>query len=96
MGLRRQTNNIPDLTGAAATAARQSDAAAGVEETAWSPAAGAYLTDGTALFCVAEAISNRGELLLELENCVTYELILCPARTVVRLGLRSVTPAPVA
>jgi hypothetical protein len=95
MGLRHHANNIDDLTRATATAARQGTAA-GVEETVWAPMAGAYLTDGTALFCVAEAISNRGELFLELENCVTFELILCPARTVARLGLRGITPAPVA
>lgn len=96
MGLRHQTNNIDDLARAARKAAKPGNAAASVQETVWAPMAGAYLTDGTTLFCVADAISNRGELFLELENCATYELILCPARTVARLGLRSVTPAAAA
>lgn len=93
MGLRNQSNNIDDLARTRARRAGKSSGGGGAQETVWAPAAGAYLTDGLALFCVADAISNRGELFLELENCASYELILCPARTVARLGLRSVTPA---
>lgn len=48
----------------------------------WAPSVGAYLTDGRALFRVADALSSRGELLLELEDCGTLELVLCPVRTV--------------
>jgi hypothetical protein len=58
-----------------------------------SPSTGAYLTDGTSLFRVADALSNRGELFLEIEDCGTLELILCPTRTLARLGLRPVVPA---
>jgi hypothetical protein len=66
------------------------------EETVWSPSPGAYLTDEVALFRVAHAISDSasGELYLELENCSTHELVLCPARTVAGVGFRSVVPAP--
>ncbi len=61
----------------------------------WAPPPGAYLTDGTALFHVAHAISDTasGEMYLELEDCSTLEVVLCPARAVARCGLRSVTPA---
>ncbi len=34
-----------------------------------------------------------GELFLELENCTTLGLVLCPARTIAKLGLRMVIPA---
>lgn len=87
MALRNQTNN---LTGRAGRNRRIGSAA---EETVWAPSRGSYITDGTGLFRVADAISTRGELFLELEDCRTLELILCPARTVARLGLRRVTPA---
>jgi hypothetical protein len=63
------------------------------EHTMWAPAIGGYVTDGIALFRVAHGLSNRGELFLELEDCATFELVLCPARTIARLGLRAVTPA---
>lgn len=57
------------------------------------PLAGAYLTDGGALYRVANLLRDRasGETFLELEDCSTLELVLCPVRTV--LGLRAVTPA---
>jgi hypothetical protein len=84
MALRNQTNNMIGRSRRGASVA---------EETVWAPSTGAYITDGTGLFRVADAISTRSELFLELEDCRTLELILCPARTVARLGLRTVTPA---
>lgn len=68
-----------------------------VQETRWAPAPGAYMTDGASLFRVAHALcgSVGAELFLELEDCSTLELILCPACQVGALGLRSVTPASV-
>jgi hypothetical protein len=90
MGLRNRTNDI-DWTAEPTTRRRR--AVTGREETVCAPSKDAYLTDETALFRVAEAISNRGELFFELENCKTLELILCPARTVTKRGLRKVTPA---
>jgi hypothetical protein len=86
MGLRDQTSNI-------GKAAQRRSAATGFQETVWAPSTGTYLTDGTALYRVADALSGRHELLLELEDCGTLELILCPARTVAGLGLSTVTPA---
>jgi hypothetical protein len=63
--------------------------------TVWAPSPGTYLTDGGALFRVAHAITDnvKGELFLELEDCGTLEVVLCPARAVAASGLRSVTPA---
>jgi hypothetical protein len=60
----------------------------------WAPSPGTYLTDGSALLRVQDALSGGGEMFLELEDCSTLELILCPARTVAGLALRTVTPAP--
>jgi len=59
------------------------------------PTTGAYLTDGGALYRVAHLLSEGpgGETFLELEDCSTLELVLCPLRTA--LGLRSVTPTTV-
>ncbi len=65
----------------------------GTQETVWAPPPGVYLTDETALFRVADILSHGREMLLELEDCTTLELILCPARKLSRLGLRTVTPA---
>lgn len=89
MGLSDRANHID---WAAGRAAQRPSAATRREDTVWAPSTDAYLTDETALFRVADAISNRGELFFELENCSTLELILCPARTVGKLGLRKVTP----
>jgi len=59
------------------------------------PPEGAYLTDGTTLFCVGHALSDSvdGELLLELEDCASSDVVLCPIRVLSALGLRPVTPA---
>ncbi len=73
----------------------RSHIAAGVEGTASAPSARAYLTDGATLFCVGHPLSDNvnGELFLELENCATSDVVLCRARALTALGLRSVTPA---
>jgi hypothetical protein len=53
-----------------------------------------YLTDGTALFHVERTLVDdpHGELLIELEDCMTLELIVCSARSVAELGMRPVQP----
>jgi hypothetical protein len=58
------------------------------------PFAGGYLTDGETLFRIERTLvgDSRGELLVELEDCATLELIVCSARSAGELGLRSVQP----
>jgi hypothetical protein len=58
------------------------------------PFEGGYLTDGETLFHIERTIfeGRRGELLVELEDCATLELIVCSARSVTELGLRPVQP----
>jgi hypothetical protein len=58
------------------------------------PFDGGYLTDGEALFRIARTlvVDARGDLLVELEDCATLELIVCSARSVAELGLRPVQP----
>jgi hypothetical protein len=58
------------------------------------PFDGGYLTDGETLFHIERTIFKdpRGELLVELEDCITLELIVCSARSVAELGLRPVQP----
>lgn len=53
-----------------------------------------YLTDGRALFHVERTLVDdpRGELLVELEDCATLELIVCSVRSVAELGMRPVKP----
>jgi hypothetical protein len=53
-----------------------------------------YLTDGETLFHIERTLVKdpRGELLVELEDCGTLELIVCSARSVAELGLRPVKP----
>lgn len=53
-----------------------------------------YLTDGETLFRIERALVEdaRGDLLVELEDCATLELIVCSARSMLELGLRSVQP----
>ena len=98
MGIRNQTSKGRGREGRASTRRNTAGAAVGVEaaevdETVWAPPTGAYLTDETGLFRVANAFSSSDELFLEFENCMTLGLVLCPARTVAKLGLRIVTPA---
>jgi hypothetical protein len=53
-----------------------------------------YLTDGKALFHIERTLvgSPHGELLVELEDCGTLDLIVCSARAVAELGMRPVQP----
>jgi hypothetical protein len=53
-----------------------------------------YLTDGTTLFHVERTLVDDpdGELLIELEDCMTFELIVCSERSVAELGMRPVQP----
>ena len=53
-----------------------------------------YLTDGETLFHVERTVVDgpNGRLLVELEDCATFELIVCSARSVAELGLRPVKP----
>lgn len=53
-----------------------------------------YLTDGRALFHVERTLLDNphGELLIELEDCATLELIVCSAKSVAELGMRPVKP----
>ncbi|MGH2879955.1 MAG: hypothetical protein ACRDK4_10175 [Solirubrobacteraceae bacterium] len=55
---------------------------------------GGYLTDGRALFHVERTLLDNphGELLIELEDCATLELIVCSAKSVAELGMRPVEP----
>jgi hypothetical protein len=57
---------------------------------------GAYVTDGRSLFRIEHAIFEGagGDLLVELEDCRTLELILCPARALDGLRLRAVAAPP--
>ena len=58
------------------------------------PAAGTYLTDGVALFHVESILARTCEdVLLELENCTTSELLVCSARRLSAVGLRLVRAA---
>lgn len=59
------------------------------------PFEGGYMTDGEKLFHIERTLveDGRGDLLVELEECATLELIVCSARSVAELGLRPVKPA---
>ena len=59
--------------------------------------AGTYVTDERRLFRVVRALAASGErasqqLLLELEDCGTLELVLFPSAALSRAGLRRVVP----
>jgi hypothetical protein len=58
------------------------------------PFDGGYLTDGETLFHIERTLLDdpHGQLLVELEDCATLELIVCSARSVAELGLRPVQP----
>jgi hypothetical protein len=53
-----------------------------------------YLTDGKTLFHIERTLldDSHGELLVELEDCQTLELIVCSARSVAAVGMRPVQP----
>ncbi|HWG09157.1 MAG TPA: hypothetical protein VN672_09130 [Solirubrobacteraceae bacterium] len=71
---------------------------------AWSPQTadevsllvGSYLTDGRSLYRVVHAITAGvdGDRLLELEDCRTLELALCPYHVLNQLSLRVVGRTP--
>jgi hypothetical protein len=63
-------------------------------ELADGPFAGGYLTDGETLFRIERTLvrDTHGDLLVELEDCATLELIVCSARSVAELSLRPVQP----
>jgi hypothetical protein len=58
------------------------------------PFEGGYMTDGETLFHIERTLIDdpHGNLLVELEDCATLELIVCSARSVADLGLRPVRP----
>lgn len=64
------------------------------ETVATRPFEGGYLTDGETLFRIERTLVEdpQGDLLVELEDCGTLELIVCSARLVGELGLRPVQP----
>lgn len=64
------------------------------DELAPNPLESGYLTDGRVLFHVERTLLDRpdGELLIELEDCATLELIVCSAKSVAELGMRPVRP----
>jgi hypothetical protein len=70
------------------------DHAPDAEDAVGGPADRGYLTDGETLFHIERTLVNnpKGELLVELEDCGTLELIVCSARSVAELGLRPVKP----
>lgn len=76
---------------------RDTDTQAG-EELAPNPLHSGYLTDGRALFHVERTLLDNphGELLIELEDCATLELIVCSAKSVAELGMRPVKPIALA
>jgi hypothetical protein len=70
------------------------DRASDESESSSLPFGGGYLTDGETLFHIERTLVDNphGELLVELEDCATLELIVCSARSVAELGLRPVQP----
>ena len=71
------------------------DQASGASDSLLLPFDGGYLTDGETLFHIERTLiddPHGGELLVELEDCGTLELIVCSARSMGELGLRPVQP----
>ncbi|HTB50153.1 MAG TPA: hypothetical protein VK701_04180 [Solirubrobacteraceae bacterium] len=70
------------------------DPAADADAVLATPEDRGYLTDGETLFHIERTLVDdpKGELLMELEDCGTLELIVCSARSVAELGLRPVKP----
>lgn len=70
------------------------DRAGGAGDSSPIPFEGGYLTDGETLFHIERTLVEdaRGDLLVELEDCATLELIVCSARSVAERGLRPVQP----
>lgn len=65
------------------------------DATVCAPPPGTYLTDGEAHFWVAHTLADplSSDLFLELEDCRTLEVVLCPAHTVAASELHTVVPA---
>jgi hypothetical protein len=74
--------------------ADNSDWTSSASESSPIPLDGGYLTDGETLFHIERTLVEdaRGDLLVELEDCATLELIVCSSRAVTELGLRPVRP----
>lgn len=70
------------------------DLATGANEPVVVPWDHGYLTDGETLFHIERTLVDdpKGQLLVELEDCATLELIVCSARSVAELGLHPVKP----
>ena len=68
--------------------------ASDTSQSSLAPFDGGYLTDGEMLFRIERTLveDEHGDLLVELEDCSTLELIVCSARSVAELGLRPVQP----
>jgi hypothetical protein len=70
------------------------DPRSATSDLAGDPFVGEYLTDGETLFRIERTLvrDTHGDLLVELEDCATLELIVCSARSVAELSLRPVQP----
>jgi hypothetical protein len=70
--------------------------ASDVNEPSAEPLDRSYLTDGDRLFHVERTLIDNahGELLVELEDCATLDLLVCSACSIAELGLRPVQPLP--
>lgn len=62
---------------------------------AGTPRPDSYVTDGVTLYHVERLIADRdrGVTLLELEDCASLDVVLCPAKSATAMGLRPVVPA---
>lgn len=82
-----------DAVGQPAPERRDGETAGVVDDQQWF--VGLYLTDGSALFHVQQVISDLcgDATLVELENCGTLELIVCPRGTLDDGKLRRISPA---
>lgn len=58
------------------------------------PPVDTYLTDGVSLYRVSHALPcpRMGQQCVALEDCLTLDLVLCPAEGLVGRGLCVVTP----
>lgn len=104
MGLLRATSAKPDR-GTRRRVPEPASASARAGMLAWQLSAGTYVTDERRLFRVVRWLAaerdgrdhrddrdERQQRLLELEDCGTLELVLCPSAALARAGLRRVVP----
>ncbi len=70
------------------------DQTSDAESSAALPFTDGYLTDGETLFHIERTLVEdaRGDLLIELEDCATLELVVCTVRSLAQLALRPVQP----